>query len=198
MNLSDGIQSLSDVGLNLFSAIKISHLPEELQNIFKAYNKDTLCLVGSGGKSLWEHLPHPLNLDQNPIDNFSREQMNLFAKNYLGSDIEILFPHDSITLPLQKIGRAVNQSAQSPLGIDISPEYGLWFSFRGVFLTNNIPIDIINSSFSLPCNVCTDKPCTNSSEIKEARLLCPYKNEHQYTLSQRQYHENALSLLKFN
>lgn len=187
MRFDDAIHSLRGLGLNIFLSTKVSDLPDNIYPFSDEQKNKTLCLLGHGGRELWKHIPDR-NIP-NPIDSFCINQMQLFAENVLTNDIEILFPNDQIILPLQKIGRYFKLSQASPLGIDISNEFGLWFAYRGVFLTDKtIPLIKLGNSI-FPCESCSDKPCLSVSDANEARMKCPFKREHQYTTQQRQYHQ---------
>lgn len=195
MKFAEGIQTLADNGLNIFLSVKVSDLPENLFPFSDEQKNKTLCLIGNGGKLLWEKLPHPVMPETHPIDFYSKEKMQEFAANILEDEIEVLYPNDKHTIPLQKLGRALNLCSQSPIGLDINSEFGLWFAFRGVFLTSkNIPIIELEKRLS-PCEMCLDKPCIKTSDISLSRLKCPIKIEHQYSLAQRNFHKNALSTL---
>lgn len=181
------VEYLKQKGLNLFASIKVSKLPPDILEAFKKENipitsDQTLCLIGHGGKELWRHLPHPLIKNLHPIDQFAIDHMN-----HLTNDIQILFPHPQWAIPLQKIGRFLNVGRESLLKIDINQDFGLWFSYRGVFLTKeNIP-ETQYDDFLSPCDNCKDRPCLGLP-FEEARLICPFKSEHQYTPEQIQYH----------
>lgn len=196
MKLTKGIQSLSESGLNIFLSIKVNLLPDDLFPFTSDQKNKTLCLIGNGGKALWEKLPHPLDASTDPIDRYTKTKILDFAENILEDEIEILFPNSGYTLPLQKIGRALNLCTQSPIGVDINSEFGLWFAFRGVFLTSKDLPSIVQEKTSSPCELCLEKPCLVTSDIARARLLCPVKKEHQYLLQQINFHSNALSILK--
>ncbi|MBC7714234.1 MAG: hypothetical protein H7177_12900 [Rhizobacter sp.] len=194
MNFEQGIQTLKDRGLNIFLSARVIDLPENIFTFTDDQKKKTLILIGNGGKTLWEKIPD--FSVQNPIDDFSISQMKWFGENILKSDIEILFPDDNQLIPLQQLGRFFNLSHQSPLGIDISNEFGLWFAFRGIMLTDKtIPLKIKPVS-TFPCESCIDKLCLTTTEINDARLKCPIKIVHQYKSEQRNYHQKVLSNLK--
>lgn len=184
-------EQLKLLGLNIFAAIKMSKLPQDIIDIFTAQNipyieTDVLCLIGNGGKELWKHLPHPLNVNQHSIDNFSIEQMKPS-----GNDIRILYPHKKWTIPLQKIGRFLNIGRPSMLPIDINKDFGLWFAYRGAFLTQNLTTEVIYKTFDSPCTTCSTKDCLKK-DLHLARLACPYQREHQYSHEQLQYHMASL------
>ncbi len=226
-NFSDVIMDFTVVGLNIFSSLLIKDLPEEILKNFEEQNiiyasDDFICLVGHGGNDLWNHLPHPLNEKENPIDQFSIEQVHKFAQKYLKSECRIIFPHQQINVPLQRIARAMNISRKSLLGLDINDTYGLWFALRCAFITKYVPT-IKNQDFISPCILCIDKPCikacpansirdlaefninscatyrksTNSvcGKTCKSRNICPYKDEHQYEIDQMNYHMNQADLI---
>lgn len=196
MNISAGIQSLKDSGLNIFLSIKVSDLQKDLYPFREDQKNKTLCLIASGGRSLWENLPHPLDVTTHPIDFYTQKKMQEFAEVFLRDEIEILYPSDHLIIPLQKIGRAMNLCTQSPIGLDIHPDFGLWFAFRGIFLTRKDITD--NSIGKRPalCETCALKPCLKTSDLNAARMMCPEKTEHRYTSFQIDYHANALDILK--
>lgn len=203
-------------GFNLFSSTKVSELPEELKKSLGAENivndnEYTLCLLASGGKELWSHLPLPLKAADHPIDNYSIGEILKFDPEAV-----ILFPHNDLTIPLQKLGRFFNLSRASLLGLDINNEFGVWFAFRGVFLTKKTIEKNIYPEFISPCESCVDKPCisacpagavsetqglgikacaqyrlslnNNCADKCISRMSCPYKAHHQYDLEQIRYH----------
>lgn len=179
----------SDPGLNIFLSIKVSDLPQDLFPFTPAQKNKTLCLVGGGGRSLWERLAPTLSVAPHPFDHYTLTQIQIFAKNFLNNDYEILFPNETYTLPLQKIGRFLNLCSQSPIGLDISEEFGLWFAFRGVFLTSE---NVYTKKISIPpsqCTTCYKRPCLRPLDKDLARLSCPVKTEHQYSKEQIKFHE---------
>lgn len=190
MNLADGKKILSDLGLNIFVSAKVSDLPSDIYPFSTEQKNQTICMIAHGGKTIWENLPHPLRPEDHPIDQFSIEQMNWFAKNVLDDDIEILFPNDQHTLPLQQLGRFFNLGTPSPIGIDISFEFGLWFAYRGVFLTKKMLPETKAPIFSSPCESCSQRPC-----LIEGRVSCPIRPEHKYSAEQSSYHQTCASQL---
>lgn len=153
----------------------------------------TLFLITAGGKNLWEKIPNKNSID--PIDSYSIQTMNELADEFFDKKIEILFPNNDYLLPLQQIGRHFNLCAPTPLGPDISFHFGLWFSFRGVFLADSDLINAPKEVFKSPCTPC-EKPCLKESEFHLARRLCPIHKEHEYTKEQQNYHFQVLQALK--
>lgn len=181
----------NNLGLNIFLSVKVSEIPQELYSFTPEQKKKNLCLIGHGGKYLWEQMRPTFDSNQHPFDQYTINQIQLFTKDSIKGDCEILFPNNAYRLPLQKIGRFLNFCTQSPIGLDISEEFGLWFAFRGVFLTSeNITTAKLSAAPEI-CINCLDRPCLKSASIDLARLSCPIKTEHQYSKDQREYHNNS-------
>lgn len=216
-----------DSGINIFGATLVKDLDGPLieiieKHIVKTANDDVICLIASGGRELWKHLKHPLEISQNPIEKYSIELIKNFDPNAV-----ILFPNEDFHFPLQKLGRLLNLSTPSPLGLDLNVEYGIWFAFRGAFITKK-KVDLTTPLNAIsPCENCSEKPCIKNCPAKAtksntafnvnkcndyrvsaesicadkclARLSCPYKIEHQYSAEQTKYHMNSSSeLLKLH
>jgi epoxyqueuosine reductase len=216
---------LKKLGLNIFASVEVSQLPNDILEILTAQNipyeaEDTLCIIGNGGRDLWEHLTHPLNEMLHPIDNFSIETMKKLEDN-----IQIIFPHPQWNIPLQRIARFLNISRPSLLGLDINKDFGLWFAFRGAFLTKIKIGEMKYENFNSPCETCETKPCISACPSKAiatkgesfklnlcadhrlkiasscadrclARIACPYQEQHQYKIQQIQYHMTRKAHLK--
>jgi hypothetical protein len=220
MDFDQGREILTQRGLNIFAAVSVADLPEDLRFFAPGKKLDqwTLCVLASGGGRLWESLPHPLNRDEHPVDAFSIAQIQWFAREVLRDEsFELLFPRDDLLLPLQRIGRFLNLARPSLLGLDINPDYGVWFAYRGVFLTSaSIPRNM-EAPFVSACETCATQPCRTacppfavgllsgdfnlktcaSYRLSEnsccadrclARLACPVHAEQRYSLAQIQYH----------
>jgi epoxyqueuosine reductase len=131
----------------------------------------------------------PLIQENHPIDNYSREIMQSTVKGF------ILYPGTQfdLLLPLQQLGRLTNLSQVTPLSIDINCNFGLWFAFRGVYLSREkMSVADKLDSWQSPCLSCELKPCLLGKTVGEARLLCPYKSEHRYSNEQNNYHKLVL------
>lgn len=181
-------------GFDIFAIKAIHTLSDQLKSalptsIFEKQN--SIGIIGSGGKKLWRKLQHPLMLESNPIDMYSIRIMLGLKETYLSNDpnFKIIFPDDRYILPLQKISREFNLSHQSPTGLDISKNFGLWFSIRGIFTCSILDWNHIPEEFESPCLTCEGKPCLKSID---ARISCPYQKEQSYDQEQIDYHAKAL------
>ncbi len=177
---------------NIFLTIPINDLPAELKNtIPEKLQLKSLILIGSGGPQMWSHFKK----SKNTLDDFSKAKIIDWGKSELNEDLsgQFLYPNDENNFPLQKLSRYLKFSYQSPLGIDISLEFGLWFAFRGLVATKKEMASQDLKAFTSPCESCSHKPCLDEMKnISKARLLCPYQINMRYSNEQILFHERAL------
>jgi len=140
--ITEGKAYLAKHGFKLFSVLKTQTLTPDIVELFEQGNvplKDykNLVLIGHAGTDFWKALTDANVQTDNPVDDFSTEITQSFIANYLNNtSYEWLYPSPNYVIPLQRLARLANWSQQSPLGLDISPTYGLWFAHRACFLTN--------------------------------------------------------------
>jgi hypothetical protein len=186
------IEELKELGLNLFYAYK----GNEISSLVKQYNlelKDkTLVLVGMGGASFYNKNASTFLKTKNPMDDTAKDLV--IKKLKLNKDeIKEIYPEASKLFPLQRLSRDLGISKMSPIGIDIHPRYGLWFSFRFIFIYPELDLNDFPQEFISPCESCYTKNCTNLNQtFNEARLSCPYKNEERYSDEQILFHQEQL------
>lgn len=181
------INSLSKAGLNIQLCIHAQNL-SDLSFIPK---EGSLLVFGNGGSEFWKKATVPL-------DDYSKDLIIKFGNESLNEDLtnNFLYPHDSLTIPLQQLGRRLNLCAQSPLGIDIHPEYGLWFAFRAVVFSKQHLEEKLLPTFQSPCESCKEKDCLKGESFRKKRLACPIGAHHRYSDEQLDYHEKISSQLR--
>jgi len=188
--MDHGLQQMSDSGLNIYGASAISRLPNDLRAFFPAeYHDWHFGLFGHGGRRMWDVLP--VTDSGHPIDDHARLRVDWFAREVIGDkDYVLAFPNPKLVLPLQRLGRYLNISRPSVLGIDIHPKFGLWFAYRAVFLTKVRIPEVRELDFQPACESCVERPCQGekNSHFHLARLACPIASEHKYSMAQIEYH----------
>ncbi len=219
INSEQGFQFLAAGGLNLAAVLDCAALPAELRAMMTAVPLERyqrLVLLGHGGRRLWEVLQESEQAASDPVDTYSRNLAQQFARDYLGDpETYWLYPNTPHLVPLQRLGALAGWSHPSPLGLGISPEFGVWFAYRAAFLVAaNVPLHHAIPQPS-PCDRCADKPCISTCPVGavqmgafdvsgcwayrtqpqspcadrcHARMACPYFPEHRYSLPQIQYH----------
>lgn len=210
--------NLEQIGLNIFLSISVKKLPDEIvQNLkndgIEINDFSSLVLIGNGGSRFWQNFAvTDLRVDH-PIDNFCLKTIR-----DVRSDVLILYPSNIFLPPLQKLGRLFNLSHPSPLGIDISNQFGPWFAFRLLFLTKEIVPEFQYEYANSPCKNCLSLDCIKTCPANAvtqngldlfkcleyrkkinskcsnqclSRISCPQKKEHQYTPDQINYHYSS-------
>jgi ferredoxin len=216
--LQEGVELLAEQGLNLAAVFDCATLPVDVLEVMgvpvEEYRR--LLLLGHGGQRFWRALNEFGWHTADPVDHFSIHLTETFLRDYLGNPPYLcLYPLTEYMVPLQRLGELAGWCHPSPLGLGISPTYGLWFAYRAAFLVDaDLPVTTSFSSPS-PCDTCADKPCITTCpsgavrlagfdvfkcshfRLQEnspchdrclARLACPAAPEHRYELEQVQYH----------
>jgi hypothetical protein len=165
--IEQGINFLSEAGLNLYSVLDCASLPPDVVEVMQQegiaieqYSR--LVLLGHGGRQLWQALEQFGRQTNDPIDYYSLEMAKVFIERYLDSPRSLTLYPSSRGIPLLRLGKLAGWSHASPLGIGINEQYGLWFAYRAAFLTTSpLPIRTYEQTQS-PCDSCYDKPCISS------------------------------------
>lgn len=163
------LQNLAEAGLNIFASTPIKSLPPEILKDIELEGIDvsraaTIVILGNGGGTLWSKLSKPIDPAQHPFDQYTQRQILNFNDQYLhDTELQLLYPHPKWTIPLQRLGRLLNIARPSKLGLDIHPNFGPWFAYRGAFLTSvELPPTNMRSNLNdveSPCESCATTPC---------------------------------------
>ncbi len=130
---------------------------------FETYGFDRtrgeILLVGNIGSSYWPHFSESaeyLDGGEDPLDRWSRRvAAEIAAKN----DLTPAFPFDGPPyLPFQQWARRAEALEQSPIGVLMHPQYGLWHSYRFALLGAELP-SVEPPATASPCLSCADQPC---------------------------------------
>lgn len=127
---------LIDNGLHLQAVFNLSDIPDEITAVISEHVPDLsrfkqLIMFGHGGTRMWESVQQSeFAGDDHPIDSFSVNIVKqYFADTCSGSSFEILYPHSSRMVPLQKLGVLAGWHNASPFRIGINAEWGSWFAY---------------------------------------------------------------------
>ncbi len=191
-SLTKSVNELSELGLNLFYAYKGNELSSISEKFKLDLKNKTLILVGMGGGKFFNKNAAHFLKTKNPMDDTAKDF--IIKKLDLSIDhIHSIYPDSNYHFPLQKLSRELGISKMSPLGIDIHPRFGLWFSFRFVFIYPELELSINSLEFISPCESCVEKKCLRSGQsFTEARLSCPFKSEERYSDAQILFHQEQL------
>ena len=179
---------------------------------------ETVVLAGNVGAHMWRAFSASQRRGAHPLDAWSKELLTTLAAD-LAADA--LFPGDGPPyLPFQRWAMRAEPVHQSPLGILIHPDYGLWHGYRGALvLAERIALPPRDGRPS-PCQRCVDKPCLSSCPVDafqerhyevatclrhledvrgedcralgcRARRACPVGRAHTYGPDQARFHMSA-------
>lgn len=185
---------------------------------FVAAPTQTIVVIGNVGGAMWPLFRASEQPVDDPLDTWTRSVLAPIAAS-LGADF--VHPSDEPFQPFQQWAQRAEGIAQSPIGILIHPEYGLWHAYRGAFLfpfvLDGLPAPISDPS---PCLSCADQPCLTACPVDAftignydadacrahvrsreqpecidagcaARLACPIGTEHRYGPDQMHFHMKA-------
>ena len=121
----------------------------------------TLLLIGPEGGARWWHrvtaAPEWSDGRADPIDRWSRRVLNGLAGRVGG---KALFPFDGPPFaPFLRWAQATGRMWQSPAGMLVHAEAGLWVSFRGALA---LPFEMALPPLPRPCDSCAEKPCLSA------------------------------------
>jgi len=157
----------SAVGL----AVRGAFCPErgELTPYPPGFDAGTLILIGFTGSRQWpdfarsaearDGLPHPL-------DRWSRRLIGALAAEFGARD---LYPSATPPLPFQRFAARAEPLHQSPIGLLIHPQWGLWHAYRGALLLPEriaLPGAVPSAS---PCASCAGRPCLAACPVQAFR-----------------------------
>ena len=118
----------------------------------------TLILVGNVGSELWEKSGAEIAAldDPDPLDRWTRSVIEPIASSVDGL---ALFPFAGPPYwPFQRWAERAEGVRQSPIGIQIHPQFGLWHAYRAAILLRGT-ISLPQREQAHPCDTCVDRPC---------------------------------------
>jgi hypothetical protein len=129
---------------------------------YDALDGETVVLVGHAGPAMFRAFTAARRDVENPLDHWSREVIGAVAAR-LGA--VALYPFERLLYPFQQWGVRAESLHQSPIGLSIHPEWGLWHGWRGALLFRDrleLPARVERAS---PCDACADKPCLTACPV---------------------------------
>jgi len=119
----------------------------------------TIVLVGNAGKDLWRAFrrDNPAVMGKHPLDSWVDAHLERAAA---AVGAEIVYPTRRPWPPIQRWALKAGGVHQSPIGILIHPEYGLWHVYRGALLFGErLALPAAPAPTQSPCESCAKKPC---------------------------------------
>ena len=147
---------------------------EEIERYECNSNNAELALIGNIGSSYWTCFSQSVEFvdgTAHPLDRWSRRIAEVIARQF---SLQALYPFEGPPYyPFQQWARRAEGLHQSPVGVMMHPQYGLWHSYRFALLgaqstlqDSAIADASTDGSFNTsPCVDCDDKPCLNTCPV---------------------------------
>ncbi len=214
--------ALEPYGLKLRGVVALNQ--DEILNYgFVEYA--SVALVGNIGSSLWPLFSQSAEFADGNADPLDRWSLRVAEELAPGLNAKPVFPFKGPPyLPFQQWAKRAEALQQSPLGLMIHPQYGLWHAYRFALLMPE-PVEVLPVPYDSPCLSCQDQPCLNTCPVAAitasgynvdscadylnlnpeadcfqhgcmARYQCPVGQEFRYLDKQSQFHLKAFSKLR--
>ena len=161
---------------------------EEIEHYGMNPDKPGLALIGNVGSSYWEQFSQSAEFNDgaaHPLDRWSRRVAELIAQRL---SLRALYPFEGPPYyPFQQWAQRAEGLAQSPVGVMIHPQFGLWHSYRFALLGVGLEIETgeietapietaeiaatstvespLESPPASPCLDCAGKPCLHTCPV---------------------------------
>jgi hypothetical protein len=149
---------LRDYGLYLRGSTRLD--PQELEDYGFAAERPAIVLVGNIGSSYWPVFSESaeyLDGAAHPLDRWSRRIAEILAVEF---SLAPVYPFEGPPFyPFQQWAQRAETLEQSPVGVMMHPEYGLWHSYRFALLGAEFEADQTPATAASPCVDCAAKPC---------------------------------------
>lgn len=155
---------LAEQGLSLQAVWDIDTLPADvLQGLcLSAAERASwrqLVLIGHHGRAFWEALQRRGMHGSDPVDTFVAECVRRWmAASLPGHRWWLVFPGER-PVGLQRLGELAGWHQPSPFRVGVDAEWGSWFAYRAVLLTDTALPVTPRRQQSSPCLSCSAQPC---------------------------------------
>lgn len=126
----------------------------------------TVVLVGNAGDALWPAFsgsPEAGDGRPHPLDRWSRRVIGAIAAELDGT---MLLPNDGPPWPpFVAWARRAEPVTESPIGMLVHPDYGLWHAYRGAILLDRAIALPAPDRRPPPCETCPDQPCRRACPV---------------------------------
>jgi hypothetical protein len=156
---------LAEQGLYLRGVAELE--PGETEQYGFSPAADAIALVGNVGSSYWPAFRASTEFDDgdaDPLDRWSRRVAQAVAAEF---SLQAIFPFEGPPyLPFQRWAARAEGLRQSPIGIMMHPEHGLWHSYRFALVGAGFDPAPACHDIESPCLACRDKPCLTTCPVE--------------------------------
>jgi len=173
-------------------------------------------LIGNAGPFMFQRFRAERRDATDTLDRWSKDVIGKLAS---ALDAAAVFPFDEPPLPFLAWAKRSGALHQSPLGLSIHADFGLWHAYRAALLFP-VSFDLPPVRSSNPCDSCESRPCLSACPVDAfdgrsfevnacvghiaspagetcmsggclARRACPVGKAHVYEPAQMQFHMTA-------
>ena len=156
---------LADYGLYLRGVAELE--PGEAEQYGFSTTAKALALVGNAGSSYWPVFRASAEFsdgDPDPLDRWSRRVAEAVAAEF---SLQAIYPFEGPPyLPFQRWAGRAEGLRQSPIGIMMHPEHGLWHSYRFALVGTGFDTTPGPADVESPCLACHDRPCLTTCPVE--------------------------------
>ncbi len=120
-------------------------------------------MIGNVGGAMWARFRDEETPGPDPLDRWTRSTLRPIAERF---GAEFVHPSDEPFRPFQRWAQWSDDVWQSPIGLMIHSEFGLWHAYRGAFL---FQVDVVGlpavGHRRSPCLTCVDQPCLSTCPV---------------------------------
>jgi hypothetical protein len=125
-----------------------------------------IALVGNIGSSYWRQFSQSVEFSDgaaHPLDRWSRRIATSIAQ---ALSLRPLYPFEGPPyFPFQQWAKRAEALEQSPIGVMMHPEFGLWHSYRFALLGSDLQRETAHAPAVSPCLACELKPCLHTCPV---------------------------------
>ncbi len=160
---------LDAAGLNLQHVFDIAALPDDLlQPLSPLATETRLILFAHGGRRLWQGVQGAGLASAHPIDDYSVQTVQHWLQQALpAAQARFVYPVGLTAgrhVGLQRLGRLAGWHHASPFMVGVHAQWGSWFAYRAVILTDAaLPLSVAQDH-DHPCLRCATKPCITACD----------------------------------
>jgi hypothetical protein len=139
----------------------------------------TVVVVGNVGGAIWPIFRAGARSVPDPLDEWTRRVLGPIAATFGAGFVH---PSDEPFIPMQRWAQRAEDVFESPIGLLIHPDHGLWHAYRGALLfpgrVDGLPPVGRRRS---PCATCVAQPCRTACPVDafatEGTRLVGYDHE---------------------
>lgn len=155
---------LRDHGLYLRGCAQLD--AQEIEDYGFSGERPWIALVGNIGSSYWPVFSESAEYRDgaaDPLDRWSRRIAQALAAEF---PVTPVYPFEGPPYyPFQQWAHRAEALEQSPVGVMMHPEFGLWHSYRFALLGAEFEIEPTPVTTASPCLECADKPCLHRCPV---------------------------------